>query len=216
MHNVILTGATGYVGEGMLLAMLDDERIGKVLSVSRRSCGHTHPKLEELLVEDFMSLQAGDERFSGYDIVFFAAGISSVGCPHDVYDKISHDIPVHFAEIMPDKASMTFIYVSGAGTSDRGGQHWQKVKSSTEREIEAMGFAHAFGWRPMQMTPYKGQKNRQLLAQKALLALYPLTRLLRQCNSMGEMVSAMLNVSENGFHKRGVSPADIIKLAKSF
>ena len=210
----IVTGTTGYVGEGVLLAMLNDERFEKVLSVSRRPCGHTHPKLEELIVPDFMELREDDERLSGYDVVFFSAGITSVGTPKDVYQVISHDIPVHFASIMPEKASMTFIYVSGAGTSDKGRQHWQKVKSSTEREINAMGFRHAFGWRPMLMVPYKGQHDKQLRAQKAAMVLYPLVRLLRQYNSMSEMCNAIVNVTENGYRKFGISPADIIRLGK--
>lgn len=213
--SVIITGATGYVGEGVLLAMLDDERIGKVLSISRRPCGHSHAKLEELVIPDFMDLKEGDPRLEGYDVVFFAAGITSVGTPHDVYDKISHDIPVHVAGILPHKEKTTFIYVSGAGTTDKGPQHWQKVKSSTEHEVAAMGFRHAFGWRPMMMAPYKGQTSKQLKAQKAALVLYPLLRLIRQCNTMPEMCSAIINASLNGYGKLGISPADITRLAKS-
>lgn len=208
----IITGTTGYVGEGVLLAMLDDDRIEKVLSISRRPCGHTHPKLEELIIPDFMDLHEGDPRLEGYDVVFFAAGITSVGTPKDVYQAISHDIPVHFASIMPDKSSMTFIYVSGAGTSDKGRQHWQKVKSSTEREIRGMGFRHAFGWRPMLMVPYRGQHDKQVRAQKAVLALYPIVRLLRQYNSMREMSNAIINVTLNGYSRFGIAPSDIIRL----
>lgn len=210
----IITGATGYVGEGVLLAMLDDPRIEKVLSISRRPCGHSHPKLEEIVIPDLMDLKEGDGRLKGYDVVFFAAGITSVGTPKDVYQVISHDIPVHMASIMPDKEKMTFIYVSGAGTSDKGRQHWQKVKSSTEREINAMGFRHAFGWRPMLMVPYAGQRSRQVKAQKVTLVLYPIVRLLGQYNSMREMSNAVVNVTENGYRKFGISPLDIRRLGR--
>lgn len=211
---VILTGATGYVGEGVLLAMLDDQRIEKVLSVGRRPCGHSHAKLEEYLVPDLLALKPGDPRFEGYDTVFFIAGISSVGTPMDVYRVISHDIPVHFASIMPDKDKMTFIYLSGAGTSAKGRQQWQKIKSSTELETCAMGFKHAFGWRPMLMKPYTGQTNRQLKAQKAALLLHPLFRLFGGSCTMKEMVDAMYNVSLNGYEKANLEPHDIIKAAR--
>lgn len=211
---VILTGATGYVGEGVLLAMLEDSRIDMVLSVGRRSCGVVHPKLEEYIVSDFMTLKEGDTHFEGYDVVFFIAGISSVGTPHDIYQVISHDIPVHFAKIMPTKEKMSFIYLSGGGTSDKGRQFWQKVKSSTERETAAMGFKHAYGWRPMMMVPYKGQKNRQLKAQKASLLLYPLFRLLGMHCSMKEMVDAMYKVCTEGYHKTAIESYDIIRIAK--
>lgn len=211
---IILTGATGYVGEGVLLAMLDDNRIEKVLSVGRRACGHSHPKLEEYIVEDMMTLQSGDPRFEGYDVVFFIAGITSVGTPMDTYRVISHDIPVHFASIMPGKEHMTFIYLSGAGTSEKGRQMWQKIKSSTERETRQMGFRHAFGWRPMFMRPYPGQKNKQVPAQKAVLVLYPLLRLLRVICSMPEMVGAMINAAANGYSKNAIESWDIISLAR--
>lgn len=211
---VILTGATGYVGEGVLLRMLDDERIDHILSVGRRSCGISHPKLEEYIVTDMLMLQPGDARLKGYDVVFFIAGISSVGADHEVYKTICHDIPVHFAEIMPQKEKMSFIYLSGGGTTDKGKQYWQKVKSSTEKEIARMGFRHSYGWRPMLMVPYRGQKNRQLKAQKAALIFYPLARILGIYCSMTEMVNAMYNACTEGFHRMNVEAGDIIRLSK--
>lgn len=211
---VILTGATGYVGEGVLLAMLDDERIGKVLSVGRRPCGHRHPKLEEYLVPDLMQLQAGDPMLEGYDVCFFIAGITSVGTPADTYRVISHDIPVHFASILPNKERMTFIYLSGGGTREGGVQNWQKVKSDTERETQQMGFRRAFGWRPMLMRPYPGQTNRQVKAQKASMALYPLFRPIGIYCSMPEMVEAMVKVCRHGFGKPNLEAWDIRRLGR--
>ena len=82
---VIITGTTGYVGEGVMLACLDNSEIEKVLSVSRRPCGHSHPRLEEYIVRDFMTLEAGDPQLQGYDAVFFIAGISSVGLKEEQY-----------------------------------------------------------------------------------------------------------------------------------
>lgn len=211
---VILTGATGYVGEGVLLALLDDQRIEKVLSVGRHSCGVSHPKLEEYLLPDLMALQAGDTRLSGYDVVFFIAGITSVGTLKDVYKVISQDIPVHFAEIMPCKDQLSFIYLSGMGTTDKGRQYWQKVKSGTEQRIAGMGFRHAYGWRPCFMTPYKGQKSKQVKAQKAAKLFYPLFRLLGMACTMTEMVDAMYKACTEGYHKPTVEARDIIRLAK--
>lgn len=211
---VILTGATGYVGEGVLLAMLDDERIEKVLSVGRRACGHVHTKLEEYVVEDMMMLQSGDPRLEGYDVAFFIAGITSVGTPVDTYRVISHDIPVYFASILPNKEQMTYIYLSGAGTKEHGFQQWQKVKSSTERETQAMGFKHAYGWRPMLMKPYAGQKNRQVSAQKKALVLHPLFRLFGGSCTMTEMVNAMYNAATKGYGKRNLEAGDIVRCSK--
>lgn len=211
---VILTGATGYVGEGVLLAMLDDNRIEHVLSLGRKPCGHTHPKLTEYTVNDFLTLQEGDPILEGYDVCFFIAGITSVGTPMDTYRIISHDIPVYVASILPDREKMTFIYLSGAGTDNKGRLQWQQIKSSTERETQSMGYAHAYGWRPMFMRPYQGQSNRQVKAQKTVLILYPLLRLFGWICSRKEMVNAMIRVASEAYPKKNIEARDIIKLAK--
>lgn len=211
---ILLTGATGYVGEGVLLAMLQDLRIEKVLSVSRRPCGHQHPKLQEYIVPDMMTLKEGDPMLAGYDVCFFIAGISSVGTPMDTYRVISHDIPVHFASILPDKGNMTFIYLSGAGTRRNGRQQWQQIKSATEVETQLMPFARAYGWRPMLMRPYPGQTNHQVRAQKAALVLYPLFRLFGCACTMTEMVNAMIRVATVGSDIQNLEAWDIVRLGR--
>lgn len=192
---IILTGATGYVGEGTLLELLKCNAVGKVLSVSRKPTGIKHEKLEEYLVSDFMQLKEGDEHFKGYDAVFFIAGITSVGTPKDVYVRISQEIPLHFADIMPDKERMTFVYLSGAGTSPDGKQFWQQVKSKTEAEIHAKGFRRAFALRPAIMKWSKGQKHIQTM-QYFFLPFYPVLRLLGQANNMRKLRSHNLPWSD--------------------
>ena len=212
---IILTGATGYVGEGTLLELLKVDSVEKVLSVSRKPTGIKHEKLEEYLVSDFMQLKEGNEHFKGYDAVFFIAGITSVGTPKDVYVRISQEIPLHFADIMPDKERMTYIYLSGAGTSPEGKQFWQQVKSKTEAEIQTKGFKRAFGLRPAIMKWAKGQKHVQKM-QYAFIPFYPLLRLMGQANSMREIALSQLVLTRDGYDKFGITPKDIVKLAKSF
>ena len=212
---IILTGATGYVGEGTLLELLKIDAVEKVLSVSRKPTGIKHEKLEEYLVKDFMQLKEGDEHFKGYDAVFFIAGITSVGTPKDVYIRISQEIPLHFADIMPDKERMTYIYLSGAGTSENGKQFWQQVKSKTEQEIQKKGFRRTFGFRPAIMKWAKGQKHIQTM-QYFFLPLYPLMRLMGQANSMMEIALSMLTLTRDGYGKFAIDPKDIVKLAKNF
>ena len=212
---IILTGATGYVGEGTLLELLKVDSVEKVLSVSRKPTGIKHEKLEEYLVEDFMQLKEGDEHFGGYDAVFFIAGITSVGTPQDVYVRISQEIPLHFADIMPDKERMTYIYLSGAGTSPNGKQFWQQVKSKTEAEIQTKGFKRTFGLRPAIMKWAKGQKHIQTM-QYAFIPFYPIIRLLGQGNSMREVAVSQLVLTRDGYDKFAISPKDSVKLAKRF
>ena len=212
---IIITGATGYVGEGILLELLKVDAVEKVLSVSRKATGIKHEKLEEYIVPDFMQLEEGDAHFKDYDAAFFIAGITSVGTPKDVYVCISQEIPLHFADIMPDKENMTFIYLSGAGTSPNGKQFWQQVKSTTEKEIQTKGFKRTFGLRPAIMLWAKGQKRIQVM-QYFFFPFYPLLRLLGQANSMKEIALSQLTLTRDGYHKHDINPKDIKTLAKSF
>ena len=212
---IILTGATGYVGEGTLLELLKVDAVEKVLSVSRKPTGIKHEKLEEYLASDFMQLKEGDEHFKGYDAVFFIAGITSVGTPKDVYMRISQEIPLHFADIMPDKERMTFIYLSGAGTSPVGKQFWQQVKSKTEAEIQTKEFKRTFAFRPAIMRWSKGQKHVQKM-QYAFIVFYPLMRLMGQANNMKEIALSQLVLARDGYHKFAIDSKDITKLAKEF
>lgn len=212
---IILTGATGYVGEGTLLELLNIDSVDKVLSVSRKPTGIVHPKLEEYIVPDFMQLAADDEHFKGYDAVFFIAGITSVGTPQDVYVRISQEIPLHFADIMPDKEQMTFIYLSGAGTTDKGRQFWQQVKSKTEHDIQEKGFRRTFALRPAIMKWAKGQKHIQTM-QYLFLPFYPLLRLFGQANSMKEIALSQLTLTRDGYEQFAINPKDIVKLAERF
>ena len=211
--NVIVTGATGYVGEGVLLECLNNPRVDKVLSVSRKHCGHIHPKLEEYLVRDFMSLKAGDPRLQGYDAVFFCAGMSSVGVKEDVYKGISHDIPLHFAQILEPKDKITFVYVSGAGNYNHTDQMWVRVKKSTEDSLTKMKFKGAYNFRPAIMWRYKGQIHIQKM-QYVFWALFPVFKLLGLWNTMSEVGRAMIAVSEKGYPRHEIEVRDISILSE--
>lgn len=210
---IIITGTTGYVGEGVMLECLNNPEVEKVLSVSRRPCGHTHPKLEEYIVDDFMSLEVGDARLQGYDAVFFIAGISSVGVKEERYKIISHDIPLHFAEIVEPKESLTFVYLSGAGNYNNTKQMWVRVKKSTEDALTAMPFRGAYNFRPAIMWRYKGQKHIQVM-QYIFWAMYPLIKLIGMWNTMSEVGRAMIAVAKDGYHQPTIECSDISKLAK--
>lgn len=211
---VILTGATGYVGEGVLMECLDNPEIEKVLSISRRSCGHVHPKLEEYLVPDFMKLEAGDDKLLGYDAVFFCAGVSSVGMKEEKYKVISHDIPLHLARILSDKEKMTFVYVSGAGNYNRTDQMWVRVKKSTEDTLVSMPFKGAYNFRPAIMYRYKGQKHIQKM-QYLFWAFYPVFKLGGMWNTLSQVARAMIAVSRDGYSRHAIEVKDITFLSKA-
>ena len=221
---IILTGATGYVGEGVMLELLRTPQVEKVLSVGRRSVSinrydsltaEEKAKLEEYLVPNMMALEAGDPHFEGYDAVYFIAGISSIGASEEVYRRISYDIPAHFADIMPDKGKMTYIYLSGAGTDPNGKQWWMPIKGATENYITTLGFKHAFAYRPALMRWAKGQVRMQKM-QYAFFVFYPLMRLCGLANNMTEVALSMLACTRDGYTQFAINPRDITRLAKLF
>lgn len=211
---VIITGTTGYVGEGVMHACLDDERIEKVLSVSRKPLGYSHPKLEEYIVPDFMALQPGDVRLQGYDAVFFCAGISSVGIDMATYKHICQDVPLHFAEVVDPREKMVFTYVSGGGTSDTNPQEWAKIKSSTEKQLMSMGFRGAYGFRPMLMYPHPRQQFRKEF-QRGTKLMYPLAWLFGMTNPIVDVARAMISLTEAPIAQPFIGIRDIRKLAKT-
>jgi uncharacterized protein YbjT (DUF2867 family) len=158
---IIITGSTGMVGEGVLLECLNNNAVSEVLSISRKTCGITHPKLKELLVPDFTKLSDYKNEIAGYDACFFCAGISSVGMAEEKFTHITYTTTMAFAKaLVAVNPNMTFTYVSGANTdsTEKGSVMWARVKGKTENELAALGFKKEFNFRPGLMLPYPGQK----------------------------------------------------------
>ena len=162
--NIILTGATGMVGEGVLLECLDNSAVSRVLVIGRRSCGITRPKLTELVHGDLGALSPLRDKLTGYDACFFCAGVSSVGKKEDEYSKLTYDMTINFAEeykkANPGKP-LTFCYVSGYGTdsSEAGKSMWARVKGRTENKLLEMFPEGGYMFRPGIMKPIKGLQD---------------------------------------------------------
>ena len=134
---IILTGATGFVGEGILLACLDRPEVEKVLSVSRRPCEISHPKLEEYIVEDFMTLPVDDPKLQGYDACLFCAGKSNIGMSKEDYYHLSYEITMHFAKAIGPSESLSLsmsVAQERMKTLDSSGRR-QRLKQSVICEI---------------------------------------------------------------------------------
>ncbi len=192
---VILTGATGLVGEGVLLECLDNPLVERVLSVSRRTRGRSHPKLSECLVPDFRDLAEVEATLTGYDACFYCAGISSVGLSEAQYTIITYDTPLRFAEtLLRCNPGMVFAHVSGAHTdgSEQGKAMWARVKGKAENALMRLPFKAVYNFRPGLMKPTAGQQ-RVSGVFKLVGALYPLLGLLSPGLTMSEVGRAMIN-----------------------
>jgi nucleoside-diphosphate-sugar epimerase len=159
---VIITGATGMVGEGVLFECLQNENVKEVLIISRKHYACDHSKLKELIVPDFFQLDQFADSIQGYDACFFCAGVSSVGMKEDKYTYITYDTTLSFAKtLLTYNPNMVFIYVSGSLTdsSEKGKLMWARVKGKTENDLNKLPFKTEYNFRPGVMLPFKGQKN---------------------------------------------------------
>src|SRR5580704_10903248 len=135
---VLLFGATGMVGQGVLRECLLDPDVESVVSIGRGATGRQHPKLRELLHANFLDFSAIENQLSGFDACFFCLGVSSVGMREEDYRRITYDFAMAAARTLARlNPNMTFVYVSGTGTdsSEHGRTMWARVKGQTENAL---------------------------------------------------------------------------------
>ncbi|MEO6839056.1 MAG: NAD-dependent epimerase/dehydratase family protein [Ginsengibacter sp.] len=212
---VIITGATGMVGEGVLIECLQNEKVSEVLIVSRRHYEMQHPKLKELLVPDFLNLDSFAEKIKGYDACFFCAGVSSLGKKKDQFTHLTYDTTIAFAKsLILVNGNMVFTYVSGAKTdsSEKGRMMWARVKGKTENDLAKLGFKGEYNFRPGVMAPFPWQKNWKPIVKflvKIIKVISPKSVLTLQ-----EVGRAMINATIIGYPKNVLEVSDIRQLAK--
>ncbi|TWV93338.1 NAD-dependent epimerase/dehydratase family protein [Chitinophaga pinensis] len=211
---VIITGATGFVGEGVLLECLRNNDVSAVLMVNRKPSGIQHPKLRECIVADFMDLSAVKPQLIGYDACFYCAGISSVGLTEEVYTHITYDLTINFAKVMLSlNPEMVFNFVSGSHTdaSEKGKLMWARVKGKAENALAKMPFKAQYNFRPGFMKPTKGQQNVKTI-YKIIVPVFPLFFPSHSC-TMQEVGLSMINAVLKGYRVRTLEISDIKRLA---
>lgn len=167
-YKVIITGSTGMVGKGILIECLECDLIENVLVINRSSINMNHPKLTEIILEDFNNLEEIRDELVGYDGCFHSMGVSSLGVSKDVYENITYDVTIKLAKLFLEKnPNSTFTYVTGAGTdsTESGKIHWARIKGKTENELLRMPFKKSYMFRPRYIHPMKGVGSRTLWIQ---------------------------------------------------
>lgn len=215
---VIITGATGMVGEGILFECLQNEAVESVLVVGRKTCGKTHEKLKEIIHANFFDISAIESELQGYDACFFCLGVSSVGMKDEIYFKYTHTLTMGIATVLSKlNPQMTFCYVSGAGTdsTEKKGSMWARVKGKTENDILKLPFKRAYAFRPGYIQPIDGLEN-TLSYYKYMDWLYPALRFVFPgfvC-TLQEIGKAMIQCAQTGYTKPVLEVQDIVQLAK--
>ncbi len=216
-YKVIISGASGMVGEGVARRCIDSEQVTRILLIGRRPSGIQHSKISELLVSDFSVLHEHLDELRGYDAMFFCAGVSSIGKSEAEYTAITYDTTLTvarlLAEIHPD---MSFSYISGAGTdsTENGRSMWARVKGKTENDLMALPFRQVLAIRPGYIHPLPGSIH--VLKYYFLVSwMYPIVRRIAPslgC-SMQELGDAMIHALSRAPERAVLEVKDLVRLA---
>ena len=213
--NVIITGATGMVGEGVLHECLQHPQVRSVLIVNRKPAGVTHPKLKEIVHADMYNLSSIEDQLEDYNACFFCLGMSSVGVKEPEFTKVTYDLTMHFATTLSKlNPEMTFCYVSGRGTNETGKQMWQRVKGKTESDLMKLPFKQVYNFRPGVIKATKGLKH-ILPLYKWLSWMLPIVNTIAPNSvvTLKQIGDAMVNATTKGYEKKILEVKDIIALS---
>jgi uncharacterized protein YbjT (DUF2867 family) len=219
---VLIFGATGMVGQGVLRECLLDPNVEVVLSVGRSATGQQHPKLHEVVRPTLTDLAPLEDQLRGYDACFFCLGVSSAGMREEDYRRVTYELTVSVGQRMAQlNPGMTFIYVSGAGTdsTEHGRTMWARVKGQTENALLRMPFKAAYMFRPGVIRPLHGIRSKTrgyrllytVLAPFVLLAAAVAPNSITTTEKMGR---AMIHAVQKGAPKPLLGTRDINDLAK--
>jgi uncharacterized protein YbjT (DUF2867 family) len=212
---VLIFGATGFVGQGVLRECLLDTRVSEVVSVLRAPSGQRAPKLTEIVLREISKIEDVADQLAGYDACFFCLGVSSVGMSKAKYKNITFDLTITVARVLaPLNPVMTFIYVTGGGTSRNGWQTWSRVKALTEDILATLPFKAAYFFRPNFIQPLNGvvSKTRWYMAFYAVtrpLSPLLLKRFPNLATTTERLGQAMINVAAAGYPVPVLQSADI-------
>jgi uncharacterized protein YbjT (DUF2867 family) len=215
--NVVIFGASGMVGQGVLLECLRDTGVERVLVVGRSSAGRQHAKLREVVVKDLFDVASYTDELIGLDACFFCLGVSSAGMTEAGYRRLTYELTMAVAqELVTRNSALCFVYISGAGTdsTERGRTMWARVKGATENALLRMPFRSAFMFRPGLIQPLDGIRSKTRAYRLGYVLMAPVLPLLRRAFphsilTTREIGQAMLAIARSGWPRPLLEPKDI-------
>jgi uncharacterized protein YbjT (DUF2867 family) len=219
--NVIITGATGMVGEGVLYQCLHSEDIEKVLVITRKASGYSDPKLTEIIHSDLSDISSLRDRIKGFDACYFCLGVTSLGKTEAEYINLTYTLTMNFATTLAIyNTDMNFCYISGAGTdsSEQGRTMWARIKGKTENELMKLPFKQVYNFRPGGIIPFLPLRPSQTF-YKTFKYVGWLLHVMKVINpnlviNLKDLATAMINSSIRGYSKNILEVKDIKILAK--
>jgi uncharacterized protein YbjT (DUF2867 family) len=219
---VILFGASGMVGQGVLRECLLDSHVSLVLSIARSGSAREHENFREIVHKDFWDFSSIESELSGFDTCFFCLGVTSAGMSEENYRRVTHDIALAAAQTLVKlNPKMTFVFISGSGadSTEKGRTMWARVKGQTENDLLRLPFKGVYVFRPAGIVPLHGITSRTTLYRVGYSLLRPLLpvfeRLMPKYVTTTEKLGrAMLVVAKHGAPKRVLESADFNDLLK--
>jgi uncharacterized protein YbjT (DUF2867 family) len=220
---VLIFGATGMVGQGVLRECLRDTAVDRVVTVGRMATGQADPKLDEIVLADLFAVETIEGQLRGFDACFFCLGVSSIGVAEADYTRITYDLTVTVAELLARlNLGMTFVYITGAGTdtSEQGRLMWARVKGRTENALSAMPFRATFMFRPGFIQPMHGIVSKTGWYRAAYAITAPISGLLGRLapgavTTTENVGRSKIAVAREGYSKPVLDNADINRAAAS-
>ena len=214
---VILFGATGMVGQGVLRECLVDAGVERVLVVGRSPTGLQNAKLDEVLHGDFTNFSGIESKITGYDACFFCLGVSSLGMDPERYRHLTYDITMAAATTLVRlNPNMVFTYVTGRGTdsTEHGPQRWARVKGKTENDLLKLPFKAAYMFRPAGIQPLHGVRSKTGWVNAIYVVSAPLLSWLARTRpnfmtTSEKLGRAMISVARSGYPKPILESEDI-------
>lgn len=218
---VLLFGATGMVGQGVLRECLLDPDVEDVLSIVRAPSGTAHGKLRERVHHDFFDWSATQTELAAFDACLFCLGVSSAGMNENEYTRVTYDLTLAVARVLARlNPQMVFVYVSGAGadSTGRGRSMWARVKGRTENALRELPFKAVYVFRPGVIQPLHGIRSKTRLYRAVYAVVAPVTPLLRTIapdlvTTTENVGRAMLAVARRGAATPILENRDINSLA---
>ena len=219
---LLLFGATGMIGQGVLRECMLDPNVDAIVTVGRTATGATHPKLREIVRQDLWNYADIAPDLSGFQACFFCLGVTSAGMTERDYERVTYGITLAAAETLCRlNPQMVFVYVSGAGTdsSEHGRSMWARVKGRTENALLRLPFSAVYMFRPGIIVPLYGVKSKTVVYRVFYTLTKPLLPLLRMAFpnhvlTTEQIGRAMLAVARHGFSKRVLESKDIRAAAR--
>ncbi len=178
MKRLVVVGATGMIGGCALRYTLDHTDVERVTSIGRRKLDISHPKLKEVLHQDFSDCSALAETLSGQDAAIFCLGAYTGAVSDAEFRKVTVDYPIEFARVLKrssPNAAFSFLSGNGADPTGKSRLAFARYKGEAEKALLSMGFSSVYIFRPAYIYPVEPRKEPNF-SYRLLRVLYPVFR----------------------------------------